>query len=115
MQQLAADRGGKCLSTEYITVDTKLEWECKKGHTWRATPRSIKMGRWCMKCKRMTIEDMHQFAAANSGKCLSTEYVNGITKLEWECEKGHIWWARPYDIKAGHWCPKCSKNKKRQL
>ena len=110
MQQLAAARGGKCLSSEYINSSTKLEWECEKGHTWLATSNTIKAGKWCMECQKLTIEEMQQLAADRGGKCLSSEYVNVNTPLEWECEKGHIWWTKPDPIKyGGTWCPECRK------
>ena len=42
MQAIAKERGGKCLSTEYINTNTKLLWECVHGHQWESTPLSIK-------------------------------------------------------------------------
>jgi len=50
MQEIAKSRGGKCLSTAYIDNKTKLEWECKDGHTWWAVPSSVKQGCWCPFC-----------------------------------------------------------------
>ena len=61
MQALAAKRGGRCLSEIYINNQTKLLWECSKGHKWEARPDKIQQGRWCPTCsgnKRLTIEDM---------------------------------------------------------
>ena len=34
MQKLAYDRGGKCLSDEYIKGTTKLKWQCKESKTF---------------------------------------------------------------------------------
>ncbi len=42
MQKLAHKHGGKCLSDTYVNNRTKLTWQCKKGHTWEATPSHIK-------------------------------------------------------------------------
>ena len=51
MRSIAKERGGKCLSSEYKNSDTKLLWECDKGHRWLATPLSIKHGKtWCKAC-----------------------------------------------------------------
>ncbi len=50
MQQIAEQRGGKCLSKEYVNAKTKLLWECSKNHIWRATPSTIKAGKWCPAC-----------------------------------------------------------------
>jgi len=48
---IAEARGGKLISTEYINIDTKLEWECIEGHRWWQKPDHIKnSGTWCAKC-----------------------------------------------------------------
>jgi len=49
-QNVANEKGGKCLSTEYKNTDAKMEWECKKGHVWRTSFTKIKRGGWCPKC-----------------------------------------------------------------
>ena len=111
MRSIAGERNGKCLSTKYINSTVKLEWQCSKGHKWTATPNAIKRGSWCPKCAGstpLTIEEMHQIAKKRSGKCLSKNYVNSDTKLEWQCSEGHKWKAAPDNIKAGKWCPKCA-------
>ena len=50
MQKLAISRSGRCLSKNYINTNTKLKWQCKKGHIWEAIPSNIKKGTWCPKC-----------------------------------------------------------------
>jgi len=113
MQKIAEKRGGKCLSTIYKNNQTKLEWECSKGHKWLAIPANIRNhGKWCPKCSgnaRLTIEDMHQIAKERGGSCLSEKYVNNNTKLNWKCSEGHEWSAVPSSIKNGTWCRKCSR------
>jgi hypothetical protein len=47
-------------------------------------------------------------AENKGGKCLSTEYKSCKEKLLWQCEKQHTWWAKPYTIKVGSWCPICA-------
>lgn len=51
-QKLANDRGGLCLSTEYITAHTKMSWKCSsKDHPiWQSSYKSILDGSWCPKC-----------------------------------------------------------------
>jgi len=61
--------------------------------------------------KKLNIEEMQKLAKERGGKCLSKKYINNRTKLEWECEKGHIWKATLGTIKRGSWCPICSKKK----
>jgi len=112
MHDIANSRGGKCLSTEYINSGDKLEWQCDKGHTWKATPNSVKRGNWCIFCTglaRLTIEEMQDIATSKVGKCLSTEYINIGTKLKWQCSKGHEWYMAPGNVKnQGQWCPHCA-------
>lgn len=118
MQQIAKSRGGKCLSTEYKTNKIKLKWECKYGHQWEALSDSV-IGQetWCPYCigRHKNIEYLQELAAKKNGKCLATELKRVDYKVEWQCEKGHIWSASPTNIRKGRWCPLCnkySKNKK---
>jgi len=113
MQDLAESRGGKCLSKVYINSQTKLTWQCKEGHIWKAIPASVSFGRWCRECtglKKGTIEDMQNLAESKGGKCLSNEYIDANTKLIWQCNLGHIWELRPASVTMGDWCPECRKN-----
>ncbi|WP_247422756.1 hypothetical protein [Ralstonia pseudosolanacearum] len=50
MRKMAAQRGGLCISDTYVDIETKLEWECARGHRWHTTPRSIIAGHWCAQC-----------------------------------------------------------------
>ena len=117
VNKIAEERYGKCLSTKYVNSHTKMEWKCSEGHTWFSTPSHIRnSGSWCPECagcKRLTIQDMQKIAEARGGKCVSTEYVDNKTKLEWECSEGHSWCAKPGDVKnSGDWCPECAGNKR---
>ena len=92
MQNIAAQKGGQCLSAKYVNSGTNLRWQCKKGHKWNATPSSIKHRTWCPYCAGkvpLTIEEMQELAAKKGGVCLSKEYINANTKLLWRCKKGH--------------------------
>jgi predicted Zn-ribbon and HTH transcriptional regulator len=111
MYELASKKNGKCLSTKYINNCTHLKWQCNKcNYIWEAIPNSIKQDSWCPRCSdtKLTIEEMHELAYKKNGKCLSTEYINSKTKLEWQCKKGHIWETSPNNIKQDKWCPKCA-------
>ena len=114
IKEIAQSKNGQCVSEFYINNSTKLYFKCKEGHEWWATPSKIKIGRWCPECggsKLLTIALMKKIAAERGGKCLSKEYINGKTKLHWQCEKGHEWWATPSSIKnQGSWCQKCHGN-----
>ena len=119
-QLSAKERDGKCLSNEYINRDTKMKWECKEGHIWEVAYNNIRKGNsWCPECgkissankRRGSIEECHNIAKERGGKCLSKEYVNTNTKMNWECKKGHIWEAAFGHIKhSKSWCPTCVGN-----
>ncbi len=115
MQKIATSRGGKCLSDSYAGLKTKLEWQCADGHRWNSTPHSIIYTKsWCLACagvKPLTLDEMQKIAKSRGGKCLSKEYFNNRTKLEWQCANGHRWFAAPKDVKKGTWCFYCSSTK----
>ncbi|CAG9266286.1 conserved hypothetical protein [Burkholderia diffusa] len=118
MQVIAAIRSGRCLSTQYVNANVRLEWECAEGHRWFAIPNSVKRGTWCRICgvqkTRRTLDDVQHAARKLGGRCLSTEYVNGMTPLWFECEAGHRWQALPATVLAGHWCGQCRYARRRK-
>ena len=87
LQQVAASRGGKCLSAVYVNTQKQLIWECAKGHRWRARPWDILEGHWCKRCaglEKKTIEEMRVFAATKNGRCLSKTYKASHPDLHWK-------------------------------
>jgi len=50
MNNIAAKRGGKCLSKTYVDAHTKLKWQCTEGHQWEAPPGGVVRGTWCPAC-----------------------------------------------------------------
>jgi hypothetical protein len=50
-RDVAASRGGKVLTTTAPRNDNQLiEWQCARGHKWRAKPNNILNGKWCPEC-----------------------------------------------------------------
>jgi thiol-disulfide isomerase/thioredoxin len=116
MQEVAAHYSGKCLSKEYINVNTPLEWMCAKGHRWERDYDTVRQGGWCVQCaiakrKEDRLEQIKQIAMDRGGKCLSKEYIQSKSKLEFECDKGHRWKALPNNITQGSWCLKCARQR----
>ncbi len=110
LKLLAQSNGGKCLSKIYLGSQIKMEWECESGHRWFTNSNNISQGKWCPTCAgitKLTIESMVSLARDNGGKCLSKKYINNRTALNWECDKGHKFNARPDNVKKGTWCPIC--------
>ncbi|MBD3352203.1 MAG: NYN domain-containing protein [Candidatus Lokiarchaeota archaeon] len=46
----AANKGGKCLDSEYRSPREKMHWKCKYGHTWEASLNQVHGGNWCPVC-----------------------------------------------------------------
>jgi hypothetical protein len=112
MHELAAERGGACLSSAYKNNATKLTWRCSAGHVWKAIPSNIRKGHWCPYCAgqgKPIISELRALAEARGGKCLSTHYTNSKSKMRWQCAEDHIWEAPASGIRAGQWCPECSR------
>lgn len=58
------------------------------------------------------IKKMQLLAKKKGGKFLQDTYLNARTPHKWQCRKGHIFMARPDNVKSGKWCPTCSGCKK---
>lgn len=118
MKALARERGGQCLSSQYISSTHKLLWKCGTcGHQWLARPSHVVKGSWCPLCgrkksdlsrRRHTIEELDELAQSKGGKCLSSRYEGLKKPLLWKCSKNHQWEAQPGSILSGTWCPICN-------
>lgn len=116
IQEKSKDRGGICLSLNYINNVHLMKFKCKENHEWETTWKNINKGSWCPKCarinsfgpKKYTIKDMMDIASKRGGKCLSFKYDGAKSKIDWQCSFGHIWQATPNNIKNGSWCSICS-------
>jgi hypothetical protein len=126
LQQMAASKGGECLSPAYFGIDKHHLFRCGEGHLWEATPSAILnsrgVGTWCPDCKSKriseskrlyTVKDMQEFAESKGGKFLSNEFLNVNQSYLWECSKGHTWLAAPADVLRRTWCSKCAQNAKK--
>lgn len=52
-QEFAAKRGGKCLSTEYLSCRNNIRMICKDGHEWSTRADNILYEqKWCPVCKK---------------------------------------------------------------
>ena len=120
-QQIAEERGGECLSEEYVNCDKLIKWKCKEGHEWDAVFTSIKNRKsWCKICCHISSskKQMHsinlcqQIAEERGGECLSGIYEGCKKKMKWKCKQGHEWDSTFDNIKQGKWCSICKKCKK---
>jgi antitoxin component HigA of HigAB toxin-antitoxin module len=62
-----------------------------------------------MRKLKYNIEFFKNLAIEKDGNCLSIDYVNSKTKLEFMCKYGHTWKTLPRNIISSNtWCPICS-------
>jgi len=112
LQQIAADRGGECLESQYIDSESQMAFRCARGHRWTTQARIVlNNGSWCPECsgaRPLTLAGMQTIARAHGGECLSPAVGTTRTLLRWRCADGHEWEARPAKIREGSWCPRCA-------
>ncbi|RHZ82154.1 hypothetical protein Glove_113g16 [Diversispora epigaea] len=136
-KEIALKKGGICLSVKYINTYTPLFWQCAKKHEWQAPLERIRNhNSWCPKCvidtRRVGLDLAKNIAQSRNGKCLSDEYINNHTPLQWkcgkclsekyidinssllwECNEGHQWYTNLKCVRnLDTWCPHCSGNAK---
>lgn len=113
IQEVARERGGRCLSPAYLGALVNHRFSCSKGHEWDAHAAAVARGKWCRQCRnddqRLTASDIHKTAQANGGRCLNVEaFKNVRSRLTWECFRGHVWQTMVRSVRAGRWCPDCA-------
>ncbi len=54
LRLLAAEQGGRCLSTAYDNARVPLRWQCAKGHRFELLAGVAKSGAWCPRCAAST-------------------------------------------------------------
>jgi hypothetical protein len=100
LQKIADERGGKCLSSVYISNSTHLWFKCavENHKPWKAVPSSIKKGTWCDACGNAAIGDKNA-TPKQAIKDLCKE--KGLTFLEFVRTKKGV---RAYKVRyeCGH-------------
>lgn len=119
MRNLAKSKNGLCLSENYITRKTKLTWKCEQNHIWDSSPgKMLDRNVWCPICgkeksienRRLGINKVIEIGNDLNLKLLSKKYINASQKLEWECDKGHLFLSTITAIKGNQEpCPQCKK------
>lgn len=110
-QSFAQTKGGQVVARISQRHPFRFRLMCAQGHTWDSTAANLAAGKWCARCAgnaRLGLMDLQSTAASRGGRLISTDYVRGSQKLEWECANGHRWRAVALSVRAGRWCPTCS-------
>lgn len=111
MRTTAAERGGRCLSREYVHCKVRLRWRCARGHEWMALPCTVRQGSWCAICShsaRGTLDGMRALAVERGGRLVSRAWDNHQMPLQFECARGHRFSLLGAAVKSGAWCPRCA-------
>ena len=106
----------KILSNSYVNNSTPLDCECEKGHRWQASVANLLHRQtgcpYCVGNAQLTLEKVRQrLSIINPNiKILNSNYVNSLSSLDCECEKGHKWQATANSlINNQTGCPYCAK------
>jgi superfamily II DNA or RNA helicase len=106
---LAAKRGFRWLGPEVPTTKTLTNWECPRGHQWRAIYNNIQQGRDCPFCARKkTVVDYQLLARNRNFEWIGPYVTSNIFPTKWKCEFGHEWIASYREVLRGDCCPNCS-------
>ena len=124
MQHLAKEHEGGFASKEYMGSQVKHRWRCNQypSHPeFEMIPNAVQQGQWCPKCSgntKPTLTEINELARNRHplARCMSTDYKNSSTPLEWQCGvEGHPPFVRPYRSVRydGGWCKLCRQEKPR--
>ncbi len=126
--KIIQSKNGKLLTKEYKNNKHKLKIQCSNGHIWDSSYSVIKKGHWCPNCafisSRLTKKEklkgfnfIFNTAKEKGGKCLShlEKYKNIVSKLKFQCFKGHKWNTTASSIKNGKWCHICCQSLSEKL
>jgi hypothetical protein len=119
-QDYAQSQNGQCLTPPDTPIKkhTYLLWKCDdENHpAWESTfHNTVEQNTWCAKCAgkytpEEYLEKAQDYALYKGGKCLSVEYIDQKTDMEWKCDDdSHPFWISSYKnvVARDLWCPKC--------
>lgn len=107
---LAEERGFNWLGPFPQTTKHKTQWQCSRGHKWKAPYSSIGQGIGCPYCAgkaRRTSVDYHAVAKENGIEWLGPFPDTVLDKTSWRCQDGHKWEAPYNSIQQGRGCLQC--------
>ena len=115
---LAKMRGFRWLGPMPPHVRINTNWECPKGHQWKARYNNIKNGTGCRICgrkeraekSRYKPDDYHALAEAQGIQWIGSEVPNVRTKTNWKCKHNHCWEATYASVRLCG-CPICGRKR----
>lgn len=103
---------------EYVNLKTKIVHKCLKcGYEWDIRPDNLLHGKQgCPRCShraRLTHDEIvAELNNTNPYVEMIDEYQGDTVKINFKCKHcGHIWKAKPNNIRNGKGCPVCKSSK----
>lgn len=112
-KQIESIEGYKLLSKEYKNAKMKLKVQCNKKHTYLATWDNFKKGVRCPYCAgnaKLTYEHIKNHIKKSGYHLISKIYKNSETKLDIQCNNGHIYQTNWNNFQSGNRCSYCAGN-----
>ena len=115
--ELAKQANGWDPKTVTIGSGKKLQWTCSKRHIWSASTDTRVKGYGCPFCSGLLAEPGKTDLATTHPKIAKLAFgwdpkqvkAGSNKKLEWKCNKKHVWSAAVYSLTStGNGCPYCS-------
>lgn len=118
VKRRAGERGGECLSPEYLGSTGALRWRCAMQHEFKMTPAYIsqRSGEWCPTCRaneRREARSVQRMAKLlevvekKGGTVTGGEYCNPHSRISFRCAEGHEWSTTYDSVVRGSWCAAC--------
>lgn len=115
--EIAHNKNGVCLSTNYKNSKTKLKFKCKNNHKFTLESASVINKSWCRKCyyneqHEKTDKKIKEVVESKGGKILKIIKDKKHKKVKIKCKNKHTWTVRAVCITHyNYWCDKCKINK----
>jgi Zn ribbon nucleic-acid-binding protein len=109
-------------NTRYVNQKTKIKIQCRKCNSPISSyPQTLINGVGCGTCYELKkrqeysaekLKEINKYVKKLGGKCLSNNYENNMTNLQFECKKGHVFMESWADVKYSmRWCKECAPNR----
>lgn len=117
LQNFAAEKGWKLLSSKFRGGGAQHKWQCEHGHEFSASIHEARRD-GCSTCARLAkdAEKVHELARTHGGEWVNPEmgYIGIYGEYTFRCACGETF-TKPLSNAKRSWNPKCKKCKKKRL
>lgn len=99
LKKKAKEKGGDCLSSEFMGYKKKYHWIDSKNREFFKTFDEVLNGQWSPHEKKerlselktlYNIQNLKEFASSKGGECLSDQYTRGDSRYVWKDRNGTV-------------------------